>query len=308
MLRILANDGIDEQAKNRLEALGMNVEITHLEKDELMKFGGFYDVIIVRSATKMTKQVLQACAGKRLKLIIRAGVGLDNIDLEVAKKLGYQVNNTPNASSNAVAELALGHMLSLARFISISNVTMRNGEWNKKQYNGTEIFGKTLGIIGFGRIGRALAQKAKLLGMNVIFYDAYVKEWPGFQAVTLEECLQRADFISIHTSSVEKPIIGYEEIQMMKDDVFIINAARGNVIDEEALLNGLENGKIAGAGMDVFCNEPCPNKALCHHPRVSLTPHIGANTKEAQMRIGQEIVEIVKAFAEEVDHAISQTV
>ena len=290
MFKILANDGLEKGAVERLEQQGIIVDTDHLDQEELMVKGGDYDIIVIRSATKMTKEVLEKIHGKNVKCIIRAGVGLDNVDLETALKLGIQVRNTPNASSNSVAELVLGHMLGLARFISISNVTMREGQWNKKIYNGMEIYGKTLGIIGFGRIGKVLAQKAKVLGMDVVFYDQMVHEDPEFQYLPLDDLLATSDFISLHTTSVKEPIINKTNVEKVKDGVFIINAARGNVVDEDALLEGLETGKVAGAGLDVFCNEPAPNQAICHHPRVSVSPHIGGSTMEAQKRIGEEVL------------------
>ncbi|MDO5715490.1 MAG: D-2-hydroxyacid dehydrogenase [Tissierellia bacterium] len=299
MFKVLANDGLDSQAIEYLENKGIIVETTHLDQEELIRQGGNYDVIIIRSATKMTREVLEALKGTKLRRIIRAGVGLDNVDLVTAQKVGIDVKNTPNASTNSVAELVLGHMLGLARFISISNVTMREGQWNKKQYNGMEIYGKTLGIIGFGRIGKALAEKAKALGMNIVFYDEVVREDPKFVYMELEDLLPISDFISLHTSSVDQPIINRNHLKRMKDGVFIINAARGNVIDEEVLLMGLESGKIAGAGLDVFCNEPKPNEAICHHPRVSISPHIGGSTVEAQRRIGEEVVHHIMELIEE---------
>lgn len=295
-MNVLANDGLDKSAVEVLEGDNIYVDTNHYEGEELFNIIDKFDVLIVRSATKVNREFIDRAKGTKLKLIIRAGVGLDNIDIEYAKENGIGVRNTPNASSNSVAELVLGHMIGLARFISISNVTLRKGEWNKKTYTGVEIQGKTLGIIGFGRIGKALAIKATALGMDVVYYDKYYKEDKSCEYVELEELLKKADFISIHVPGQDKPLIGKEELALMKDNVFIINAARGGVVDEMALLEALNNGKVAGAGMDVFVNEPTPDEELRNHPRVSITPHIGAATEEAQMRIGEEIIGLIRDF------------
>ena len=254
--------------------------------------------MIVKSATDENKELIDAAKGSKLKLIIRAGVGLDNIDVQYAENNGIVVRNTPNSSSNSVAELVLGHMICLARYITISNITLREGKWNKKAYTGVELSGKTFGIIGFGRIGKALADKARALGMNVIFYDKFYKNNEKYDYLPFEEVLRKSDFISLHVPSPEKPLIGKKELEMMKDGVFLINAARGGVIDEIALLTALNSDKLAGAGIDVFMQEPKPNPELCNHPKVSVTPHIGAATAEAQVRIGEEIIDIIRNFDE----------
>lgn len=295
-MRILANDGLDKKAVGKFIEEGIYVDTKHYEKDELKDIIKNFEVLIIRSATTIDKEFIDLAKTKKLKLIIRAGVGLDNIDVDYAEKNGITVTNTPNASSNSVAELVLGHMISLARYITISNITLRDGQWNKKIYTGTEISGKTFGIIGFGRIGKALAKKASALGMNVIFYDKYYKNDDNFPYLPFEEVLKRADFISLHVPSTEKPIIGEEEFKLMKDGVFLVNAARGGAIDEDCLIQALNTDKLAGAGIDVFMEEPKPKAALCNHPKVSVTPHIGAATKEAQMRIGEEIIDIVMDF------------
>lgn len=292
-MKILANDGLDKLAVDKFIESNFEIVTDHYDREKLVREIRNFDILIVRSATKVDKEIIDAAKGTRLKLVIRAGVGLDNIDLDYAKKNGIMVKNTPNASSNAVAELVLGHMLSLARFISISNITMGQGQWNKKIYTGVEIYGKTLGIIGFGRIGRLLAKKAEALGMNIIFYDKFVKNDDLYKYEEFEDVLKKADFISLHVPSTGKALIGKEEFDMMKDGVFIINAARGGVIDELALLEALKTNKVLGVGLDVFEKEPDPNPELCVHPRVSCTPHIGAATEEAQKRIGEEIIDIV---------------
>lgn len=295
-MKILANDGLDNKAVEIFKESKFEVDTNHYDIEDLKNVIRDYDVLIVRSATKVDKDLIDVAKGSKLKLIIRAGVGLDNIDVKYAAANDIAVKNTPNSSSNSVAELVLGHMFGLARHITLANLTMREGQWNKKQYTGIELSGKTLGIIGFGRIGKAIALKAKALGMNVIFYDAFLTEDMKFSYMPLNMLLETADFITVHVSAMEKPLIGQEEINLMKDGVIIINAARGGVIDENALLNGLNSNKVAGAGIDVFMDEPTPKTELINHPKVSATPHIGAATFEAQERIGEEVTEIVLDF------------
>ena len=208
--------------------------------------------------------------------------------------------NTPKASSDTVAELSLAHMFSVARFINIAGHTMREGKWEKKAYKGIELGGKTLGIIGYGRIGQALGRRAQALGMKVLAYDIYKipeLENENMKYVEMDELLANSDFISLHTPSIDgKPLINADTISRMKDGVVIINTSRGNNVDEKALLDALNSGKVYGAGLDVFAEEPPKNVELYSHPKVSCTPHIGASTNEAQKRIGAEIVDIIEKF------------
>lgn len=295
-MRLLANDGLDKKAIEKFEAEGIYVDTKHYEKKELLKVIKNFNILIIRSATTVDRELIDIAKSTGLKLIIRAGVGLDNIDVEYAEKNGIGVTNTPNSSSNSVAELVLGHMIGLARYITIANITLREGQWNKKIYTGTELSGKTFGIIGFGRIGKALAAKATALGMNVIFYDKYYKNNDTFPYYSFDEVLRKSDFISLHVPGTDKPVIGKGEFELMKDGVFLVNAARGGAIDEDCLIEALNTDKVAGAGIDVFIEEPKPNPSLCNHPKVSVTPHIGAATREAQGRIGEEIINIVMEF------------
>jgi len=299
MSKILVTDGMDRGAIQTLKDMGHEVTEQFFEPEELKEQIKGFNVVIVRSATKVRKEIIDsALQTGNLKLIIRGGVGVDNIDVNYAESQGIKVRNTPKASSSAVAELALGHMFSLARFIAIANVTMREGRWNKKQYKGIELSGKTLGLIGFGRIGRELAKKAKALEMKVIYNDILgpAKDCPEYSFVSLDELLADSDFISLHVpgNKDKSSVIGKLEFSKMKDEVYLINCARGSVVDEQALLEALNSGKIAGAGIDVFPEEPTKNMELVNHERVSVTPHIGASTKEAQKRIGFEIVSIIK--------------
>ena len=280
MIRVLTNDGLEDGAIAELQAAGVEVVNDHIEQDKVGEALKEFDAVVIRSATKLTKEVIDAEAGGKLKLIVRAGVGVDNIDLQAAKDNGVEVKNTPNASSNSVAELAVAHMFAVARFVNIANVTMRNGEWNKKKYKGIEISGKTLGIIGMGRIGRSLAEKATALGMKVVYTDLFGKqEGLSYDFLEMEELLKVSDFISLHVpyDKTKGSLIGKKEFELMKDGVILINCARGKVVDEAALLEALDNGKVAGAGVDVFEEEPTKNEALVNHPKVSVTPHIGFN-------------------------------
>ena len=299
MIRVLANDGLEASAVKALEAAGAEVVTDHVDQENLGEVVRDYDVLIVRSASKVTAEVSEKAAGGKLKLVIRAGVGVDNIDIPAANAKGITVKNTPNASSNSVAELAVGHMFALARYIAIANVTMRNGEWNKKKYQGSEIAGKTLGIIGMGRIGRSLAAKAEALGMTVVYTDLFGKqEGLSYEYLELNDLLKTSDFISLHVpyDKNQGSLLGKKEFEMMKDGVFLIDCARGKVVEEAALLEALNNGKVAGAGLDVFEEEPTHNIELVNHPKVSVTPHIGAATNEAQTRIGEEVVSTIKEF------------
>lgn len=299
MYNILVSDGLQEKAINNLLNLGFNVTDKHYDKDELGEALKEYDALVIRSATKVTRDVLKAAKDGKLKLVVRAGVGVDNIDVIAASEFGITVRNTPNSSSDSVAELALAHMFAVARFVGTSNYTMRNGEWNKKQYEGVELSGKTLGIVGMGRIGKALANKATALGMKIVYNDAFGKVNDiEYEFLELNQLLSVSDFISLHVPYDKNAgsLIGKEELKIMKDGSYLINCARGKVVDEEALLEALDSGKIAGAGIDVFEVEPNTNEALVNHPRVSCTPHIGASTMEAQERIGDEVVSVIKEF------------
>ena len=258
-------------------------------------------MLVVRSATKVREPIIDAAVeAGRLKLVIRGGVGVDNIDVKYAESKGLKVTNTPKASSDSVAELALGHMLAMARYISIANVTMREGKWEKKKYEGVELAGKTLGLIGMGRISQSIARKAPALGMKVMYTDIFeIKGLPEeYVCATQEEVLKNADFVSLHIPAAKdgKPVITAEHLAMMKPTAFIVNTARGGLIDEDALVDALEQDKLAGAALDVFAKEPLQNERIMNCPKISLTPHIGGSTKEAQGRIGKEIVEIIENF------------
>ncbi|MCB2362390.1 D-2-hydroxyacid dehydrogenase [Clostridium estertheticum] len=301
MIRVLVTDGMEKGAIEELKNKGFEVVEKFYEPEFLGEELKNFDVIVVRSATKVRKPIIdKAAESGKLKLIIRGGVGVDNIDVAYAEEKGIKVTNTPNASSASVAELALAHMFAVSRFVNISNVAMRQGTWDKKKYTGVEISGKTLGLIGFGRISKELAKKASALGMAVIYTDIIgkAKGFDEYEYLELNDVLKKSDYVSLHIPFIKEngATIGKDQLAMMKDGAFLINCARGGVVDEAALVEALDNGKLAGAGVDVYVEEPTKNEALVNHPKVSVTPHIGAATKEAQTRIGTEIMEIIISF------------
>ncbi len=314
-MKVLANDGIAASGKKALEAAGFEVITTKVAQEQVANYINTHNVsvILVRSATKVRQDIIDACPG--LKIIGRGGVGMDNIDVDYARNKGLHVINTPAASSESVAELVFAHLFSGVRFLHDANRTMplegdTTFEGLKKAYsNGIELRGKTLGIIGFGRIGQAVAKMALGLGMKVIASDMIVKEavirvalFNGqFIDITLPTepmalLLATSDFITIHVPSQEGYVLGREEIKLMKDHVGIVNCARGGVIDEVALMEALDDEKVRFAGLDVFENEPSPEIKILMHPKISLTPHIGAATAEAQERIGTELAEQIIAL------------
>lgn len=305
-MKVLANDGISPSGVAAIEAAGHELITTKVAQEQLENYINEHqvDVILVRSATTVRQALIDACPS--LKGIGRGGVGMDNIDVEYARSKGLRVFNTPAASSDSVAELVMGHMRSLVRFMQDSNRQMpldgdsKFGALKKAYAKGVELKGRTLGIVGFGRIGQALAKLAIGAGMNVVFSDIHENDveveltfFDGQSVkvtcknVGFEGLLASSDFISLHVPGGD--LIGADELAKMKDGVFLLNAARGGVINEEALLDALESGKVAGAGLDVFVNEPTPAIKVLMNPKLSLTPHIGAATSEAQDRIGTEL-------------------
>jgi D-3-phosphoglycerate dehydrogenase len=307
-MRILANDGISPAAIAQLKANGFEVLTIHVAQEQLANYINQHkiEVLLVRSASQVKKDIIDACP--HLKLIGRGGVGLDNIDVDYAEKKGIQVINTPEASSESVAELVFAHLYGGVRFLYDSNRNMpldgdsRFKELKNDYAKGTELKGKTLGIIGFGKIGQATAKIAIGVGMKVLYHDVEVKSktltLSFFDGQTIsftlentskEEVLKSSDFISLHVPQQKQYILGKTDIALMKDGVAIINAARGGVLDEVALVDALETGKVSFAGLDVYESEPNPEIRILMHPNISLTPHIGAATQEAQERIGLEL-------------------
>lgn len=301
-IRILVTDGMDASAMETLRQDGFEVVEKFYEPDELGTALRDFDCVIIRSATKIKEPQIDAAKGSALKLIIRAGVGVDNIAVKYAEDNGIHVKNTPNSSSNAVAELAIAHLFSCARYISLAGHTMREHLWEKKAYSkGFELEGKTMGVIGYGRIGRLVGKKAQGLGMNVLSVVHRNKpegcEGETMHFVSMDELLASSDIITVCApGAAEGPIISDEAIAKMKDGVVIINVSRGSNVDEAALLDALNSGKVKAAGIDVWMSEKEPNWALAEHPAVSCTPHVGAGTKEAQKKIGRELVSVVKDF------------
>lgn len=307
-MRILANDGISSAAIAQLKVNGFEVLTIHVAQEQLANYINQHkiEVLLVRSASQVKKDIIDACP--HLKLIGRGGVGLDNIDVDYAEKKGIQVINTPEASSESVAELVFAHLYGGVRFLYDSNRNMpldgdsRFKELKNDYAKGTELKGKTLGIIGFGKIGQATAKIAIGVGMKVLYHDVEIKSktltLSFFDGQTIsftlentskEEVLKSSDFISLHVPQQKQYILGKTDIALMKDGVAIINAARGGVLDEVALIDALETGKVSFAGLDVYESEPNPEIRILMHPNISLTPHIGAATQEAQERIGLEL-------------------
>lgn len=314
-MKILANDGISESGITALEAAGYQVITTKVAQEQLANYINDNEVVglLVRSATKVPKELIDACPG--LKLIGRGGVGMDNINVVYAKEKGLHVINTPAASSSSVAELVFAHLFGGVRFLHDANRNMplegdQNFKGLKKAYaRGIELRGKTLGVIGFGRIGQATAKIALGVGMKVSYYDPFIEEAtievPFFdgQSVSFsltnkskEAVLAEADFISLHVPAQKDYVIGKPEFEQMKMGIGLINAARGGVVDEVALVAALESGKVAFAGLDVFESEPSPAVRVLMHPSISLSPHIGAATGEAQDRIGEELATQIVAL------------
>ena len=296
---ILITDGLDERGQSILRD-SANVDYRdRMSAEDLLKVIVEYDALIVRGKTRVTAAVIEA--GMKLKVIGRAGVGVDNIDLEAAKKHGVTVVNAPTSTTVAVAELTFGLLLALAREIPRADVTMKQGQWDKKEFEGIELSGKTLGIIGYGRIGIEVGKRAAAFGMNVIVYDPNVSEeelvHSDAEPVSIQDLFAWSDFISLHLplNVQTRDLIGPLAFSQMKDGVRIVCAARGGIVDESALLNALNSGKVTGAALDVFEKEPPGLTDLISHPRLIATPHIGAQTVEAQSRAAEDIANEVLA-------------
>lgn len=308
MMKVLANDGIATSGVLALEKAGFEVMLTTVAQEQLVDYinKNEVDVLLVRSATKVRKDIIDSCPS--LKIIGRGGVGMDNIDVAYAKEKGIKVINTPAASSHSVAELVFAHLFGMVRFLHDSNQNMplegdsKFKDLKKAYAKGKELKGKTLGILGFGRIGQATAKIGIGVGMRVVAYDPFLDSahvelefFDGqnvnftIDTISKEDVLKQADFISLHVPAQKEYVIGEKEFAIMKDGAGIVNAARGGVIDEKALIEAIESNKISNAALDVFENEPNPEIKLLMNPNISLTPHIGAATLEAQNRIGEEL-------------------
>ncbi|MCP3978379.1 MAG: phosphoglycerate dehydrogenase [bacterium] len=301
-VRVLIADAVSDEGIELLRSTpGFEVDVkTGMKPAELQQVIGDYDALVVRSATKVTADTLAEPG--RMRAIGRAGTGVDNIDLDAATKAGVVVMNTPGGNSVAAAELTMAHLLALSRNVSQANSELREGRWERKKYMGVEVSGKTLGIVGLGRIGREVARTARGLRMEVVGYDPFVsadmaRDY-GIEAMSLEEVVERADFLTLHLPRTDETrhIIDAAMLDRMKPGVRLINCARGGLIDEAALLEALEAGKIAGAALDVFESEPPADLRLVQHPHVVATPHLGASTREAQVRVGTEIAEKIRDY------------
>ncbi|MDH5467545.1 MAG: NAD(P)-binding domain-containing protein [Candidatus Aminicenantes bacterium] len=297
MKKILIADALSSEALEELKTIP-DFEVTlktGMDEDELVKTIPEFNGTVVRSATKVTGRAIEAASN--LELIVRAGIGLDNIDVKAAEAKGIQVANTPAATSISVAEHTFGLMLAAVRNHGKANLSMKEHKWEKKLFSGTELYEKTLGIIGVGRIGQEVAKRALAFGMKVIAYDVIeVKTDLDVKLVSWEELLAQADIITLHLPLTEKTkhMISNKEFEMMKDGVILINASRGGTVDEKALLKALDSGKVRAAALDVFEKEPPVEFSLIDHPNVIATPHIGAAAKEGQARAGMEVVKILK--------------
>jgi len=295
--KILLTDGLEENGKAILRSNGELVDQKGVSAEDLLNVVGDYDALIVRGRTKVTAAVFDA--GKNLKVVGRAGVGVDNIDLTAAKAHGVTVVNSPLATTVAVAELTLSLMLSIVREVPRADASMKSGQWLKKEFMGRELYGKTLGVLGFGRIGSAVAARAKAFEMKILAYDPIVPAEEivkrGGEPVSFDELLAQSDIITMHMplTADSRNLLNAEAFKKMKDNVYIVCAARGGVIDEDALLDAINSGKVSGAALDVFATEPPGQSALVAHPRVIDTPHVGAQTVEAQNRAANDIAEEV---------------
>jgi D-3-phosphoglycerate dehydrogenase len=303
MFKVLVSDALSPKGLEILKASDViEVDVkTGLKHEALKEIIGNYDALVVRSASQVNADLLSA--GKKLKVIGRAGIGVDNVDLDAATKYGIVVMNTPAGNATTTAEHTLAMMFAIARHIPQASASMKAGKWDKKKFEGRELVSKTLGLLGLGNIGRIVADRAIGLKMRVVVYDPFLPEERiralGAEPVTLYDLLKQSDFLSVHTplSNATRGLIGDEAFDKMKPGVFIINCARGGIVDEASLLRALENGKVAGAALDVFVQEPvAPNDPLVMHPKVICTPHLGASTEEAQEKVAIDIAYQVIAF------------
>ena len=303
-MKVLICDKTEKEYIEQMRTAGLTVDVRDdITSEELPNVLPAYDGMVVRSRTKVRQPLIDVCPN--LKVIVRGGVGLDTIDHEYAKSKGIAVMNTPLASSASVAELAIGYMFALARDTYKATTSMKAEKWDKKSFEGDEIGGKTLGLIGLGNIGQETAKRALALGMTVIAYDPYIQESDGVKLVTLDELLAQADYISLHLPKTKESadMIGAEQFAKMKNGVRIVNCARGGIINEDALYEALTTGKVAGAALDVFYNEPPTEWKLLKLDNVIGSPHIGAATKEAQARVGAEVAAKLIDFAKNMQPA-----
>ncbi len=303
-MKILVCDKTEKEAIQQMRSAGLTVDVRDdITPEDLLKVLPAYDGMVVRSRTKVRKPLIDACPG--LKVIVRGGVGLDTIDADYARSKGITVMNTPLASSASVAELTVGFLFALARSLPQATASLKSEKWEKKLFEGDEIGGKTLGLIGVGNIGREVARRAAALGMKVVAFDPYVQVVEGVRMVQLDELLAISDYISLHLPKTKESsgMIAAAQFAKMKTGVRIINCARGGILDEQALYEALVSGKVAGAALDVYSQEPPADWKLIQLPNVIGSPHVGAATKEAQSRVGAEVAEKLIAFARKAQPA-----
>jgi D-3-phosphoglycerate dehydrogenase len=298
MAKVLVTDQVSETALDIMKKAGLELEVKlNLKEDELTSIAPNFDAFVIRSGVKITAKVLEAGAKGKLKVIGRAGVGVDNVDKEVAKNLGIVVENTPFGNTNAAAEQTLALMMLTARPNYLACKSMKEGKWDRKSFEGTELKGKTLGIIGFGNVGKKVAKVALAMEMDVMVFDPFIPDTKmaevGVSKAEVFDIVKNADYITVHVPLTDKTkdMISDDQFAQMKNNVRILNVARGGVINESALLRALNSGKVAAAGLDVYAEEPPLNKELIMHDKVICTPHLGASTLEAQENVGLEVAE-----------------
>ncbi|MBI4239028.1 MAG: hydroxyacid dehydrogenase [Deltaproteobacteria bacterium] len=301
-MNVLICDGLDKEAIEQLQAAGHAVTVHRgIPKETLMELMPTCEAVVVRSATKITKDVIER--GARLKLIVRAGVGIDNVDAATAEARGIAVRNTPAATSISVAEHTMALMLALARHVTRANASVKSGEWNRKAFEGTELYGKTLGVMGLGRIGAEVSKRARAFHMNVVAFDHIINmevvNALDIEALELDALLQRSDYVTLHLPLVPETrhLINRERLALMKRGAYLINTARGELIDEAAVAEAVRSGQLAGAAVDVYCGEPpAQDHPLVGLPQVITVPHLGGSTGEGQRRAGLEVARIICEF------------
>jgi len=314
-MKVLISDKMAEEAITLLKDAGYDVTYDEVDAETLIAEIPKYDALMIRSRTKVREEAINAAAEGNLKVIGRAGIGVDNIDIEVAAKKGIKVVNSPTGATGSVAELAIAHILAISRYIAKADSTMKKGEWAKKQFKGSEIYGKTLGLIGSGYIAQYTAKLALGFGMKVLVYSPHCTDEKGkkmgAKRADLNELLKKSDYVSLHIPHTKEShyLLNEKNISLMKPSAYLINCSRGGTVDEKALYDALKNGKIAGAGIDVFEQEPPSNdNPLLKLDNVILTPHIGANTKEGQIKAGtvcaEQIIKVLKG--ETPDHWVNK--
>ena len=296
-MKILICDNLNQQVYKELETIGDCFDISKsASKDEdLANHIKDSEIVVIRSATKLTKEVLNKA--EQLKIIARCGVGIDNVDLDFAKSKNIFVTNAPSANLISVVELTVALIISASRKLSLADSHLKKGEWNRSEFLGYELYGKTLGIVGFGKAGRLVADRMKSFGMSIVFYDPYVMDWNGSEeSVELDDLLRTADVVSIHVIKTKdtENLISKDMLDLLKPSSIIVNTSRGGVLDEDYLFELLESEKIFGAGLDVYSNEPPKNVDRYNGLNLVTTPHIGASTNEAQLKAGLETIENIK--------------